>query len=111
MKRNFTIFVQKNVTLANTTKNDITQSKNDLDNLLSGKGASSKQSFKEFLLSFVKPSRGNTTTITPEEIINDLNSSTTTEQQVYLMIGSLPQLSISVSMKIQNRHMLVLGAH
>ncbi|MCP8719740.1 MAG: RLF2 family protein [Asgard group archaeon] len=85
-------FVQKNVTLANTSKNDITQSKNDLDNLLSGKGASSKQSFKEFLLSFVKPSRGNTTTITPEEIINALNSSTTTEQQVYLMIGSLPPI-------------------
>lgn len=85
-------FVQKNVALANTSKNDISQSKNDLDNLLSGKGASSKQSFKEFLLSFVKPSRGNTTTITPEEIINALNSSTTTEQQVYLMIGSLPPI-------------------
>lgn len=85
-------FVQNNVTLASTINNDISETKTELDNLIQTKETQPKQSFQEFLESFVKTTQTGKTSITPEEIINALNSSTTTEQQVYQMIESLPPI-------------------
>ena len=49
-------------------------------------------SFKSYLSTFIESSPSTTNDITPEEIINALNSPTTTENQVYQLIQDLPPI-------------------
>ncbi|KAF6066462.1 Chromatin assembly factor 1 subunit A family protein [Candida albicans] len=84
-------FVQKNVSLMNIDNQDISGSKSILDDFINGK-LQKESSFKSYLSKFTKSSPSTTNDITPEEIINALNSPTTTENQVYQLIQDLPPI-------------------
>ncbi|KAL6451578.1 RLF2 Chromatin assembly factor 1 subunit p90 [Candida maltosa Xu316] len=83
-------FVKDNVKLIEPWKKDISNSKKTLDALFDSKDPQ-PSSFKNYLSSFNNPQISKSS-ITPEEIINALNSPSTTEQMVYKMIESLPPI-------------------
>ncbi|KHC77311.1 hypothetical protein W5Q_03668 [Candida albicans SC5314] len=84
-------FVQKNVSLMSIDNQDISGFKSILDDFINGK-LQKESSFKSYLSKFTKSSPSTTNDITPEEIINALNSPTTTENQVYQLIQDLPPI-------------------
>lgn len=84
-------FVQKNVSLMNVGNKDILDSKRILDDCLNG-ALPKELSFKSYLNTFTNSSLSTVNDITPEEIINALNSSTTTENQVHQLIQDLPPI-------------------
>ncbi|KAG7664444.1 RLF2 [[Candida] subhashii] len=92
-------FVQQNVTMMKTTpsKKSLAETKAELDAIITRKESpTTTQSSSEFVsyLKSLKSSSNSSKTksVTPEEIINVLNSSNTTEQQVLEMTSRLPPI-------------------
>ncbi|EGW35380.1 uncharacterized protein SPAPADRAFT_130746 [Spathaspora passalidarum NRRL Y-27907] len=83
-------FVQKNVTVMSRPRKDLSQTQKELNDIIANP---SQEQFTSFLKSLpMTASTSATHQTTPDEIITALNSSTTTESQVYQLINQLPPI-------------------
>ncbi|KAK6203444.1 chromatin assembly complex, subunit p90 [Scheffersomyces amazonensis] len=89
-------FIQKNVILADNgqlSKEDLKSQVEEFDNELKNSCPSEKSDLKSYFASFSSHnSIPQSTTITPDDIVNELNSSTSSESIIYELIQKLPPI-------------------
>ncbi|RLV96335.1 Chromatin assembly factor 1 subunit rlf2 [Spathaspora sp. JA1] len=83
-------FIQKNVTMKSRPVTIFDTQ--ELDDIISNRNSSTTPEFTNYLKSFTSNSVLPSKQTTPDEIITALNSSTTTESQVYQLISQLPPI-------------------
>jgi Uncharacterized conserved protein len=88
-------FIKKNVKMASSGQLDnqqLSESKSYLDNVLKNHLSSQSSQLKDFFLSIKPQPSAPVSSITPEDIITALNSSNSTEAQIYDMLQKIPPI-------------------